>query len=58
MRKEIKPDRFIFYTDDLCDYVPNDYCRSVKCEQCKFYHTPGIADVTLYSIKDKEDENE
>lgn len=57
MTKEIVPYLFNFHSDDLCEFLPNEYCQSMKCEACPFHKTPGVALLKLYCVKDKEDEN-
>lgn len=57
MSKELIPVSFTNYTDDICEFVPNDYCYEKKCDSCPFYHMPGIAVTMIYRIKDVEDVN-
>ena len=57
MSKEVVPYLFNFHTDNMCEFLPKEYCDSMICDTCPFFHTPGIALLKLYCVKDKEDEN-
>lgn len=59
MSKELVPLSISKYTDNLCEYVPIDYCHDKKCDDfCPFYRSPGVVVTMIYRIKDVEDENE
>lgn len=56
MSKDVISYLFNFHSEDLCEFIPYEYCHLMKCDACPFDKTPGIVLIKLYCFKDKEDE--